>query len=28
VLGWRPTVHFDEIVARMVARDLEIIDGR
>ena len=27
VLGWRPTVHFDEIVARMVARDLEIIDA-
>jgi GDPmannose 4,6-dehydratase len=27
LLGWRPTVHFDEIVARMVARDLEIIDS-
>jgi GDPmannose 4,6-dehydratase len=28
VLGWAPTVHFDEIVARMVEQDLALLDAR
>ena len=27
VLGWRPTVGFDELVARMVAHDIELVEA-
>jgi GDPmannose 4,6-dehydratase len=27
ILGWEPTVPFDEIVARMVRHDLSVLDG-